>query len=104
MPEDAEGSQASQAALNPTAFQQELRILRSFTVLRRVALARSAASAVQDDSEGASRRPLHSLPRHRAIQLRALAHVPLMQPLEHARDAVMPRRVLRAVDDHDMTR
>jgi hypothetical protein len=27
-----------------------------------------------------------------------------MQPLEHAHNAVMPFRVLRAVDDHDVTR
>src|SRR5712692_3519597 len=47
--------------------------------------------------------PLCSLPRcQMAIELRALAHVPLMQSLEHAGDAVTARRVLRAVDDDDV--
>src|SRR3954447_18709404 len=49
MPEDAEGSQASQAVLNPCVFQPKLRILRSFTVLRRFRASRSTAPAVQDD-------------------------------------------------------
>ena len=49
-PEDAEGSQASQFALNPSGFQSELRILRSFGVLRYSGFA-YAAPAPQDDSE-----------------------------------------------------
>jgi hypothetical protein len=34
MPKDGEGSQVSQSALNPSGFKPELRILRSFVVLR----------------------------------------------------------------------
>jgi len=43
MPEDGEGSQASQAALNPSGFQPELRNLRSFAVLRRFAFGYDAS-------------------------------------------------------------
>jgi len=51
MLEDGEGSQASQAVLNPSGLQLEMRILRSCTVLRRFGFA-YAPSAVQDDSSG----------------------------------------------------
>jgi hypothetical protein len=50
MPEDAEGSQASQAALNPGGFQPDLGSLRSFAVLRRFRATRSTAPAAQDDN------------------------------------------------------
>jgi hypothetical protein len=49
--------------------------------------------------------PIEKLPRrHGAINLRALPHVPLVHPLEHAGNTVMPTRVLRAVDDDHMLR
>src|SRR3954451_2816161 len=47
MAEDAEGSQASQAALNPSGFKPELRILRSFGVLRRLRLRLRASGSLR---------------------------------------------------------
>jgi len=49
MPEDAEGSQTSQTALSPGGVWPELRILRSFAVLRDSAFGYVASAALDDN-------------------------------------------------------
>jgi hypothetical protein len=63
--EDAEGSQASLCVVNPAVFLEELRILSSFTVLRRFRASRSTAPAVQDD-KNEIHSPCGNIPRNPA--------------------------------------